>query len=121
MNSKFLDLIEETSPSFEQLMNMRPVRHGCFDRFTPKQGVYLFSERNNGHLYVGGRIIFEQDTEGTVTPEQLITRLHLHLGSREKPRARTGRVINPVQIVGQVLWKTLGFWRPSMRLKLAFD
>ena len=53
MNSKFLDLIEEISPSFEQLMNMRPVRNGCFDGFTPKQGVYLFSERDNGHLYVG--------------------------------------------------------------------
>ena len=53
MNSKFLDLIEETSPSFEQLMNMRPVRNGFFDEFTPKRGVYLFSERDNGHLYVG--------------------------------------------------------------------
>ena len=53
MNSKFLDLIEETSPSFEQLMNMKPVRNGSFDGFTPKRGVYLFSERDNGHLYVG--------------------------------------------------------------------
>ena len=53
MNSKFLDLIEEISPSFEQLMNMRPVRNGFFDGFNPKQGVYLFSERDNGHLYVG--------------------------------------------------------------------
>ena len=53
MNSKFWDLIEEISPSFEQLMNMRPVRNGCFDGFNPKQGVYLFSERDNGHLYVG--------------------------------------------------------------------
>ena len=31
----------------------------------------------------GDRIIFEQDTEGTVIPEQLVTRLHLHLGSHE--------------------------------------
>ena len=69
----------------------------------------------------GGRIIFEQDTEGTVIPEQLVTRLHLHLGSREKPRARISRAISPVQVVGQVLWKTLGFSQPSMRLKLAFD
>ena len=53
MNSKFLDLIEETSPSFEQLMNMRPVRNGCFDRFTPNRGLYLFSERDNRYLYVG--------------------------------------------------------------------
>ena len=53
MNSKFLDLIEETSPSFERLMNMKPVRNGSFDGFTPKRGVYLFSERDNGHLYVG--------------------------------------------------------------------
>ena len=53
MNSKFLDLIEKTPPSFKQLMNMRPVRNGCFGRSTPQRGVYLFSERDNGHLYVG--------------------------------------------------------------------
>ena len=53
MNSKFAALIENLQSQFKQLMDMAPVRHGQFIGPVPKQGVYLFSEPGNCHLYVG--------------------------------------------------------------------
>ncbi len=53
MNSNFAALIEDLQPRFERLMAMAPVRHGRFISPVPEQGVYLFSEPGNCHLYVG--------------------------------------------------------------------
>ena len=53
MNSNFAALIEKLQELFEQLMDMAPVQHGQFIGPVPKQGVYLFSEPGNCHLYVG--------------------------------------------------------------------
>lgn len=53
MNSNFAALIERLQPRFEQLMAMDPVRDCQFNGPVPEQGVYLFSEPGNCHLYVG--------------------------------------------------------------------
>ena len=53
MNSNFEKLTEQLQPAFERLMAMEPVRNGRFNGSVPKRGVYLLSEPDNGHLYVG--------------------------------------------------------------------
>jgi hypothetical protein len=52
MNAKFRDHVEAMEPSFEALLEMRPVRGSAPPREIPLRGIYLFSEGQR-HLYVG--------------------------------------------------------------------
>lgn len=52
MNPKFAALTESLDDSFRRLISMDSVRDQQFPRSMIKQGVYLFSERDQ-HLYVG--------------------------------------------------------------------
>jgi predicted GIY-YIG superfamily endonuclease len=52
MNEKFQKLIESLEPSFQRLVNMKPVKVSSLPVDVPHAGIYLFSE-NDKHLYVG--------------------------------------------------------------------
>jgi hypothetical protein len=52
MNQTFQNLIESLEPSFQRLVNMKPVKVSSLPADTPLAGIYLFSE-NDKHLYVG--------------------------------------------------------------------
>lgn len=52
MNPRFQNFLEGLEPSFNQLMNSRPITNGVFTGELPKAGIYLFTE-NGRHLYVG--------------------------------------------------------------------
>lgn len=52
MNRKFAALVELLEPAFQKLINMQPVNAENLPRAMPRQGIYLFSDREK-HLYVG--------------------------------------------------------------------
>jgi len=52
MNETFKQFIETLEPYFQNLMSMTPVKVSTLLREMPKEGIYLFSERDR-HLYVG--------------------------------------------------------------------
>jgi hypothetical protein len=52
MDPKFAKLVEALAPKLDDLLSMKPVRHGAVPKTLPMRGVYLFSIGNE-HLYVG--------------------------------------------------------------------
>ena len=52
MNQRFRKLVEDLEPTFQALVQKRPVISAALPRDLPKRGVYLFSEAEK-HLYVG--------------------------------------------------------------------
>lgn len=52
VNQKFRKLVEDLEPTFQALVQKRPVTSAALPRDLPKRGVYLFSEAEK-HLYVG--------------------------------------------------------------------
>lgn len=52
MNPKFAELVELLEPTFQKLIQMKPVSAERLPRTMPIRGIYLFSEGTK-HLYVG--------------------------------------------------------------------
>jgi hypothetical protein len=52
MDSKFAKLVETLAPKLDELLAMKPMRHGNIPMTLPMKGVYLFS-KGGKHLYVG--------------------------------------------------------------------
>jgi predicted GIY-YIG superfamily endonuclease len=52
MHESFKQYVETLHPSFERLLNMRPVKIASLPKPLPEKCVYLFSEAAN-YLYVG--------------------------------------------------------------------
>ncbi|MCX5869260.1 MAG: GIY-YIG nuclease family protein [Deltaproteobacteria bacterium] len=52
MNEIFRNFIETLEPSYQRLMEMKPVTVSTLPKEIPSSGIYLFSE-DNLHLYVG--------------------------------------------------------------------
>lgn len=52
MDSEFAKLVETLAPKLDELLAMKPLRHGSIPMTLPMKGVYLFSEGPR-HLYVG--------------------------------------------------------------------
>jgi hypothetical protein len=52
MDPKFAELVETLAPKLEELLAMKPLRHGNIPMTLPMKGVYLFS-KGRKHLYVG--------------------------------------------------------------------
>ncbi|MDX1526231.1 MULTISPECIES: GIY-YIG nuclease family protein [Idiomarina] len=52
MHPVFKEYIDSLEPSFQQLLNMKPVTVATLPKEIPQSGIYLFSE-NGKHLYVG--------------------------------------------------------------------
>src|SRR5437016_5667960 len=52
MDPNFAKLVETLAPKLDELLAMRPVRHGGVPMTLPMKGVYLFS-KGRKHLYVG--------------------------------------------------------------------
>ncbi len=52
MHPVFKEYIDSLEPSFQRLLNMKPVTVATLPKEIPKSGIYLFSE-NGKHLYVG--------------------------------------------------------------------
>jgi hypothetical protein len=53
VDAKFSVFVEQLHPAFERLVAMRPISNGSFGAAVRHRGVYLFSEPQRGHLYVG--------------------------------------------------------------------
>jgi len=53
MDAKFARLIESLAPKLKELMDMPPLSNGKLPARMPSSGVYLFSEPDGKHLYVG--------------------------------------------------------------------
>src|SRR5690554_2267452 len=52
MHPVFKEYIDSLEPSFQRLLNMKPVTVATLPKEIPQSGIYLFSE-NGKHLYVG--------------------------------------------------------------------
>jgi hypothetical protein len=52
MHSVFKEYIDSLEPSFQRLLQMKPVTVATLPFEMPKSGIYLFSEKGH-HLYVG--------------------------------------------------------------------
>jgi hypothetical protein len=50
MDSNFAKLVETLAPKLDELLTMKPLRHGSIPMTLPMKGVYLFSEGRK-HLY----------------------------------------------------------------------
>lgn len=53
MHADFLKFCSRLNPLLDELISMEPVTNGVFPRSVPKRGVYLFSDSDRSHLYVG--------------------------------------------------------------------
>ena len=52
MNEKFRKVVEDLEPTFQVLVQKRPVTSASLPGDLPRRGIYLFSEAEK-HLYVG--------------------------------------------------------------------